>query len=223
MKVEGWLLRCISTWSWIARERVEGWSCRVRWYSCSETLPDSRGHLAKRLFSAPENYLLASFSPQLRVEFGIENEEWDQNPIEAQVAVDLCLCLVMSLVWSSRQLLGFGLLHCEVDEAYSEFFHYSGNGAMNLTKTSWTNDDLIYCSWQFFPFLGSPGETEFRQRSSPLINYIYIVTFCLLSSPAPLTFTTPSRLPLLRYLSLDKPFFWLFPLFRLRVVYSLPS
>jgi hypothetical protein len=34
------------------------------------------------------NYLLASFSPQLQVdERGIENEEWDMNPSEAQAGI----------------------------------------------------------------------------------------------------------------------------------------
>ena len=40
------------------------------------------------LAAGAENYLLASFSPQLRVdERGRENEEWNTNPSEAQVSI----------------------------------------------------------------------------------------------------------------------------------------
>ena len=40
------------------------------------------------LAAGAENYLLASFSPQLQVdERGRVNEEWDMNPSEAQVSI----------------------------------------------------------------------------------------------------------------------------------------
>ena len=40
------------------------------------------------LAAGAEDYLLASFSPQLQVdELGTEDEEWDTNPSEAQVSL----------------------------------------------------------------------------------------------------------------------------------------
>ena len=43
---------------------------------------------ATPLEAGAENYLLASFSPQLQVdERGRENEEWDMNPSEVQVSI----------------------------------------------------------------------------------------------------------------------------------------
>ena len=43
---------------------------------------------ATALAAGAENYLLASFSPQLQVdERGRENEEWNMNPSEVQVSI----------------------------------------------------------------------------------------------------------------------------------------
>ena len=51
-----------------------------------QTLKDILGDTPSA--AGAENYLLASFSPQLQVdECGRENEEWDMNPSEAQVGI----------------------------------------------------------------------------------------------------------------------------------------
>ena len=62
---------------------------RARRFSCRklcQALEDILGDI--HLAACAENYLLASFSPQLQVdERGREYEEWDMNLSEAQVSI----------------------------------------------------------------------------------------------------------------------------------------